>query len=168
MRVELAAKQSGRASPRTARTQCGPSTSRLSGREFLAWPFLLLVRRPRTSPVPYSVAENHCEHVLTSTQLGLALGSIPFILREHLSYSELAVFSLSGYPYSLKLFWSPIVDSMFFPSIGRRKSWIIPMQLIIGTTMLLISFRAEQLMNNVRSYTIPVRYPRLPTLALSE
>ncbi|RPD58451.1 MFS general substrate transporter [Lentinus tigrinus ALCF2SS1-6] len=87
-------------------------------------------------------------YLIQGFPLGLALGSIPFILREHLSYSELAVFSLSGYPYSLKLFWSPIVDSVFFPSIGRRKSWIIPMQLIIGTTMLLISLRAEQLMNN--------------------
>ena len=101
-------------------------------------------------------------------QLGLALGSVPFILREHLSYSELAVFSLSGYPYSLKLFWSPIVDSVFFRSIGRRKSWIIPMQLIIGTTMLIISTNAEELMENVgassplqvhifkRTLTIPV------------
>ena len=82
-------------------------------------------------------------------QLGLALGSIPFILREHLSYSELAVFSLAGYPYSLKLFWSPIVDSVFFRSIGRRKSWIIPMQIVIGSIMLIMSANAEELMNNV-------------------
>ena len=82
-------------------------------------------------------------------QLGLALGSIPFILREHLSYSELAVFSLAGYPYSLKLFWSPIVDSVFFRSIGRRKSWIIPMQIVIGSIMLIMSANAEELMDNV-------------------
>ncbi|KAI0762568.1 MFS general substrate transporter [Fomes fomentarius] len=87
-------------------------------------------------------------YLIQGFPLGLALGSIPFILREHLSYSELAVFSLAGYPYSLKLFWSPIVDSIFFRSIGRRKSWIIPMQLIIGTTMLAMSFQAEELMNN--------------------
>lgn len=78
-------------------------------------------------------------------------GSIPFILREHLSYSEIAVFSLAGYPYSLKLLWSPIVDSKFFPSIGRRKSWIIPMQLIIGSIMLAMAYHAEELMTNVRS-----------------
>ena len=93
-------------------------------------------------------------HHSPRSQLGLALGSVPFILREHLSYSELAVFSLSGYPYSLKLFWSPIVDSVFFRSIGRRKSWIIPMQLIIGTTMLIISFKADELMENVSNSTL--------------
>ncbi|TBU26371.1 MFS general substrate transporter [Dichomitus squalens] len=87
-------------------------------------------------------------YLIQGFPLGLALGSVPFILREHLSYSELAVFSLSGYPYSLKLFWSPIVDSVFIRSVGRRKSWIIPMQLIIGTTMLVISYKAEELMAN--------------------
>ena len=103
----------------------------------------------------------------TSTRLGLLLvrqltfiyicfvqcsrfaGSIPFILRSHLSYSQIGVFALSGYPYSLKLVWSPIVDSIFFRSIGRRKSWIVPMQLIIGTLMLWIAQNSEELMNSV-------------------
>src|SRR5690606_31781079 len=42
--------------------------------------------------------------------LGLAMGSIPFLLKKKLSYAEMATFSLSSYPYSLKLLWSPIVD----------------------------------------------------------
>lgn len=87
----------------------------------------------------------HQRSILTSLQ-----GSVPFLLREHLSYSQLAFFSLASYPYSLKLFWSPIVDSKFLPSIGRRKSWIIPMQLIIGTIMFGMSFHAEKLIQNVR------------------
>lgn len=66
-------------------------------------------------------------------KLGLALGSVPFLLREHLSYAQLGFISLSSYPYSLKLFWSPIVDSLFSARLGRRKSWIVPMQLVIGT-----------------------------------
>ncbi|KAF9787012.1 MFS general substrate transporter [Thelephora terrestris] len=74
--------------------------------------------------------------------------SVPFLLREHLSYSQLAVFSLASYPYSLKLFWSPIVDSKFLPTVGRRKSWIIPMQLIIGTIMFAMSFHAEKLIQD--------------------
>ncbi|GJJ13956.1 hypothetical protein Clacol_008213 [Clathrus columnatus] len=78
----------------------------------------------------------------------LALGSIPFILRSHLSYSQLGVFALSGYPYSLKLFWSPIVDSIYFSRLGRRKSWIIPMQFIIGSLMLWIARHSEELMDS--------------------
>ncbi|KAH9947960.1 MFS general substrate transporter [Amylocystis lapponica] len=87
-------------------------------------------------------------YLIQGFPLGLALGSIPFILREHLSYSQLAIFSLSSYPYSLKLLWSPIVDSWFFPTFGRRKSWIIPMQLVVGTIMLALSFRATEMMSD--------------------
>ena len=89
--------------------------------------------------------------------LTLLIGSVPFLLREHLSYSQLAIFSLASYPYSLKLFWSPIVDSKFLPSIGRRKSWIIPMQLIIGTIMFAMSFHAEKLIQNVRNEVLSLR-----------
>ncbi|KAF8746264.1 hypothetical protein AX14_000062 [Amanita brunnescens Koide BX004] len=86
--------------------------------------------------------------LIQGVPLGLALGSVPFLLKEHLSYSQIATFALSGYPYSLKLLWSPIVDSIYFTSIGRRKSWIIPMQLIVGTLMLYISTNVDRLMND--------------------
>ncbi|KXN81096.1 hypothetical protein AN958_06050 [Leucoagaricus sp. SymC.cos] len=97
-------------------------------------------------------------YLIQGVPLGLALGSVPFLLKEHLSYSQLATFALSSYPYSLKLLWSPIVDSVFFKSVGRRKSWIIPMQLIVGTLMLYISMNVEKLMddpaNNVTELTV--------------
>lgn len=82
-------------------------------------------------------------------------GSVPFLLKDHLSYSQLATFALSSYPYSLKLLWSPIVDSVYFVSVGRRKSWIIPMQLTVGTLMLYISFNVERLMDNVGTVSSP-------------
>ncbi|KAJ3516788.1 hypothetical protein NLJ89_g913 [Agrocybe chaxingu] len=74
--------------------------------------------------------------------------SVPFLLKEHLSYSQLATFALSSYPYSLKLLWSPIVDSIFFKSFGRRKSWIVPMQIIVGSLMMYISFNVKRLMED--------------------
>lgn len=68
--------------------------------------------------------------------MGLAFGSIPFLLKERgSSYAQLATFSLASLPYSLKLFVAPVVDSLYYPSFGRRKSWIVPVQLVIGLTM---------------------------------
>jgi len=87
-------------------------------------------------------------YLIQGVPLGLALGSVPFLLKEHLSYSQLATFALSSYPYSLKLLWSPIVDSVYIKSVGRRKSWIIPMQLIVGTLMLYISLNVQKLMKD--------------------
>ncbi|KAI0253362.1 acetyl-coenzyme A transporter 1-domain-containing protein [Lactifluus subvellereus] len=86
------------------------------------------------------------------------LCSIPFILREHLSYSQLAIFALSGYPYSLKLIWSPIVDAVYLTSVGRRKSWIIPMQAVIGSLMLWMSFAVQELMDNATEHVIKLTF----------
>ncbi|KAJ7693586.1 acetyl-coenzyme A transporter 1-domain-containing protein [Mycena rosella] len=97
-------------------------------------------------------------YLIQGVPLGLALGSIPFILREHLSYSQLATFALSGYPYSLKLLWSPIVDSVFFVSIGRRKSWIIPMQIIVGTIMLYLSLNVQVLMDDPSNHVTQLTF----------
>ncbi|KAH9974660.1 acetyl-coenzyme A transporter 1 [Lactifluus volemus] len=85
-------------------------------------------------------------YLIQGVPLGMALDTLPFLLRERLSYSKIAIFTLSSYPYSVKLLWSPIVDSWFFPSLGRRRSWIIPMQTILGSLMFWMSFNAQAYM----------------------
>jgi PAT family acetyl-CoA transporter-like MFS transporter 1 len=77
-------------------------------------------------------------YLLQGVPLGLSFGSIPYLLKSKLNYSDLALFSLSSYPYSLKLLWSPIVDTLFFKRLGRRKSWIMPMQIILGGLLVMI------------------------------
>lgn len=47
--------------------------------------------------------------------LGLTFGSVPFMLQSSSSYTDIGVFSFASYPYSLKLLWSPVVDSVFAP-----------------------------------------------------
>jgi len=44
------------------------------------------------------------------------MGSIPFLLQSKASYTEIGIFSLASYPYSLKLLWSPIVDAVYSDS----------------------------------------------------
>lgn len=42
---------------------------------------------------------------------------------------------MAAYPYSIKLLWSPIVDSFYSASFGRRKSWLVPLQLTSAAVM---------------------------------
>jgi PAT family acetyl-CoA transporter-like MFS transporter 1 len=53
------------------------------------------------------------------------------------SYEGLSLFSLVSIPFSLKLLWAPLVDSCYFKSIGRRKTWIVPVQILTGIVMLI-------------------------------
>lgn len=43
------------------------------------------------------------------------------------------------WPFSLKLLWAPIVDSLFIPRFGRRKTWLLPVQYLMGIFMLFLS-----------------------------
>ncbi|KAG0352646.1 hypothetical protein BGZ54_002651 [Gamsiella multidivaricata] len=71
-------------------------------------------------------------YLLQGVPVGLAFGSIPFLLKAKMSYSQIGIFSLAHYPYSMKFLWSPIVDALYNKKIGRRKSWIVPIQLLTG------------------------------------
>ncbi|KAI8801953.1 acetyl-coenzyme A transporter 1-domain-containing protein [Cladochytrium replicatum] len=94
-------------------------------------------------------------YLLQGVPLGLVFGSMNFLLKEKLSYADLAIFSLSGYPYSLKLFWSPIVDVYYHPYLGRRKSWIVPIQAITGVALIVLGRRIDGIMAQEE---IPVRW----------
>lgn len=59
-------------------------------------------------------------YVLQGIPLGLA-GSVPLILQSRsVSYTDQAFFSFVFWPFSLKLLWAPLVDSLYFSSFGRR------------------------------------------------
>lgn len=74
-------------------------------------------------------------YTLQGVPMGLS-ASIPFLLQNRVSYKNQALFSLVSLPFSLKLLWAPFVDSSYSRPIGRRKSWLIPVQLICGLLMI--------------------------------
>ena len=78
--------------------------------------------------------------------MGLASGSVPFLLKKYLSYGQIGIFSLAIYPYSLKLLWSPIVDAVWSRRVGRRKSWILPIQTISGFSMIYLGGQIDKMM----------------------
>jgi len=54
--------------------------------------------------------------MIQGVPMGLVFGTVPFLLKaSSASYADLGFFSLASYPYSLKLLWSPIVDSHYWP-----------------------------------------------------
>ncbi|XP_064598931.1 acetyl-coenzyme A transporter 1-like [Liolophura sinensis] len=78
-------------------------------------------------------------YILQGIPLGLA-GSIPMVLQSRrISYKEQALFSFVYWPFSIKLLWAPIVDAVYVERFGRRKSWLVPTQYLIGLFMIVLS-----------------------------
>ncbi|CAO2612996.1 Acetyl-coenzyme A transporter 1 [Lemmus lemmus] len=92
-------------------------------------------------------------YVLQGIPLGLA-GSIPLILQsKNVSYTDQAFFSFVFWPFSLKLLWAPLVDAVYFKNFGRRKSWLVPTQYILGLFMIYLSTQVDHLLGNTDGRT---------------
>lgn len=84
-------------------------------------------------------------YLLQGVPLGLA-HSLTFIMgSRNVSYADQGTFSLAFWPYSMKLLWAPFVDSLFIKKFGRRKSWLVPMQFIMGIFMILVADYVHEL-----------------------
>ncbi|CRL62571.1 RhtX/FptX family siderophore transporter [Proteus vulgaris] len=72
--------------------------------------------------------------------MGIAMDALPTLLRQEGSaLSAIAFIPLVGLPWVLKFLWAPVVDNYWFKSLGRRRSWIIPMQIIVTFCLLLLA-----------------------------
>ncbi|GGZ02123.1 AmpG family muropeptide MFS transporter [Novosphingobium colocasiae] len=54
----------------------------------------------------------------------------------------MGVFSLIGLAYAFKFLWSPLVDRGRVPflwRLGRRRSWLVPIQALVGTVLIVLA-----------------------------
>ncbi|CAH0398378.1 unnamed protein product [Chilo suppressalis] len=78
-------------------------------------------------------------YTLQGIPLGLA-AAVPMLLQNRgITYTQQAEFSLVYWPFSLKLLWAPVVDAFYWPNFGRRKTWLVPVQYLIGLVMIIMS-----------------------------
>jgi len=92
------------------------------------------------------------------TLQGIILGlfpSISFLLQSiSADYGKQAIFSLCQWPAALKLFWAPLVDSVFSKKFGRRKSWLVPSFCILSCFMLYTSTWIDQLLHSSADFDV--------------
>ncbi|CAI6347969.1 unnamed protein product [Macrosiphum euphorbiae] len=71
--------------------------------------------------------------------------ALPLILqsKKMVTYEDQAAFSMALWPYSIKLLWAPIIDALYINSIGRRKSWLLPLQLLLGVALFYMSINMD-------------------------
>jgi MFS family permease len=66
---------------------------------------------------------------------------LPVMLRHQgVSLEAIGASYLLALPWSLKFLWAPLVDRYSFASVGRRRSWILPVQALSIIALFLLSF----------------------------
>lgn len=82
------------------------------------------------------------------------MSSVPVIFKKYLSYTEIGVLMMCTVPFSLKVLWSPIVEFYTYEPFGKRKSWIIPTQLIMCAILYYLSYNLEPMLMNKEVETV--------------
>jgi PAT family beta-lactamase induction signal transducer AmpG len=58
---------------------------------------------------------------------------------EGLSLGTIGLFSFVTLPYSLKVFWAPLVDRYALPGLGRRRGWLLATQAAMAMALVLLA-----------------------------
>jgi len=80
--------------------------------------------------------------------MGLFLSTIPLLFKQFLTYQEIGVVMMATMPFSFKVFWSPFVELYHIPGMGKRKSWIVPAQLVMCCILYYLSENVIDMLEN--------------------
>ena len=73
----------------------------------------------------------------------LFLGTLfAWLTEAEVDLETMGIFSLIGLAYAFQFLWSPLIDKANLPllrSLGKRKQWIVPMQVILGVILVTMS-----------------------------
>ncbi len=95
----------------------------------------------RRWPAPWKIGMLSALYFAQGLPFGFQSNALPLYLRElGLSYTQVALARALALPWALKVLWAPLVDRFGSSRFGRRKSWIVPMQVLLATTCVVAAF----------------------------
>lgn len=66
------------------------------------------------------------------------------------SWKQQGILSVAMYPFTLKLLWAPLIDVFYIRWLGRRQTWLVPVLILLGIMLIVLSFYFEKLLFQVR------------------
>ncbi len=100
-----------------------------TARVILSWKMIVMILFGFSSGFPYYIVKEALKFWMVDANVDLG---------------TIGLFALVGLPYSIKVFWSPVMDG-FVPSFfGRRRGWILIAQIGLLLTILLLGQFVQQ------------------------
>ena len=102
-----------------------------------------------------------------SSGLPLALSGATaqqWLFDEHINVKTITTFASIGLPYTFKPLWAPLVDRYALPFLGRRRGWLLVLQLLLVAAICVMS----QLDPHADAYTFAIAALVVATLSATQ
>ncbi|CAF2401023.1 unnamed protein product [Rotaria sp. Silwood2] len=93
-------------------------------------------------------------YILQGVIIGFILAIPLYLDSRGAKWQEQGTFNFVVYPFSLKLAWAPIIDAVYISRLGRRKTWLIPIQFLLGIILFILSFYLTTLIEELKIKTL--------------
>lgn len=83
---------------------------------------------------------------ISGLPLALTSGTLQaWLTVEGVDLKTIGIFTLVGFPYTLKFLWAPVMDRVVPPWLGRRRGWMVLTQLCVGLALALMAMTNPKL-----------------------
>ena len=73
-----------------------------------------------------------------------------FLASNGATWKQQSIWSLVMYPFTMKLLWAPLIDVLYIRQLGRRQTWLLPVLVLLGIILIVLSFYLEGLIADLR------------------
>lgn len=95
-------------------------------------------------------------YLLQGVVLGLSTSIPLYLISAGGNYRHQGTYNFVHYPFSIKLIWAPIIDVFYFRRLGRRQTWLLPIQVFIGIGLFVLSYYIEPLIKQLNMIPLTI------------
>jgi PAT family acetyl-CoA transporter-like MFS transporter 1 len=68
------------------------------------------------------------------------------LVNQGAKFSDLGILSFTNYPWAVKIFFAPLLDSYFSSKFGKRKSYFVPLQYLMVIILGFLYFTIDEML----------------------
>lgn len=95
-------------------------------------------------------------YILQGAVIGFTTSLSIYLTSAGANWKQQGNYNFAHYPFSLKLIWAPIIDVFYIRRFGRRQTWLLPIQLVLGIVLIVLSYFIDSLINGLRIASLTI------------
>jgi PAT family acetyl-CoA transporter-like MFS transporter 1 len=97
-------------------------------------------------------------YILQGVVLGLSTSVPIYLTSVGADWRQQNTYNFVHYPFSLKLIWAPLIDALYIRRLGRRQTWLLPIQLSLGIMLIILSFYIDSFINGLSIVSLTISF----------